>query len=135
MHDALGRIGGETQDVAGIGDDVPLLPGQQHGAIFGDLVLPLLGVLEIGRVDVFEPDEDARHPGPRAFLDETGNAVAERIDLDDEVEGEPFGFPHADEAIENGFPILVAGEIVVGDEIAVNTLAEIEPDDLFDIVG
>ena len=135
MHDALGRIGGETQDVASIGDDVPLLPGQQHGAIFGDLVLPLLGVLEIGRVDVFEPDEDARHPCPRAFLDETGNAVAECIDLDDEVELQSLDLAHVDQPVEDGLPILVTGEIVVGDEIAVNTLAEIEPDDLFDIVG
>ena len=34
----------------------------------------------------------------------------------------PFLFLHLDDAVEDGFPVLVAGEIVVGDEIAAHAL-------------
>ena len=64
-----------------------------------------------------------------------GMLVAERIDLDDEVELEPLDLAHLDQPIEDRLPVLVAGEIVVGDEEAMHALAQLTPDDLLDVVG
>src|SRR5215469_10919221 len=135
VPDGFDRVVGEAQDVAAIGDAADALPGQQHLAVLGDLVLPLLGAEQAVRVDVLQPDEDALHPGPRAFLDEVRDAVAEGIDLDDEVELEPFLLTQRNEAIHDRLPVLVAGEIVVGDEEAVDPLGDIRPDDRLDIFG
>ena len=56
---AIGCIRREAQDVACKRDDALSLPGKQHLAIFGDLVLALLGRGEIVRVDIFQSNE---HP-------------------------------------------------------------------------
>src|SRR5215468_10376771 len=53
----LGRIAGKSEDIASEREDAARLPGKQHLAIFGDLVLPLLGGGQIVRIDVFKPDE------------------------------------------------------------------------------
>src|SRR5215469_17307970 len=133
--DGVEGVVGEAQDVAAIGDAADALPGQQHLAVFGDLVLALLGAEQAVGIDVLQPDEDPLHPGPRAFLDKIRDAVAEGIDLDEEIELEPFLLAKRDEAIHDRLPILVAGEIVVGDEEAVDALGDIRPDDRLDILG
>ena len=65
VHDRFERIVRESENVAGIGQDGRALPGQQHLAVFGDLVLPLLGAAQVVRVDVLEPDEHALDAGAR----------------------------------------------------------------------
>src|SRR5690606_34698163 len=40
-----------------------------------------------------------------------------------------------DQAIEDRLPVLVTGKVVVGNEETMHALAEIEPDDLFDVIG
>jgi hypothetical protein len=60
--------------------------------------------------------------------------MAKRVDLDDEFDIHPFAFAQHDEAVEDRFPILVAREIVVGDEEAVDALRGVAADDLLDIV-
>src|SRR5207247_8759643 len=52
--DAIGCIRREAEDVARKGDDALRLPGEQHFAIFGDLVLALIGGGGIVRVDVLK---------------------------------------------------------------------------------
>ena len=52
----------ETGDVTGVGDDAGLLPGEQHLAILGDLVLPFLRAGQAVGIDILEPDEDALSP-------------------------------------------------------------------------
>ena len=81
---------GEAEDVAGQREDAALVPLLEHVAIFGDLVLALVGGEQIVRVDVLEPDEGAHHPGALRLVDEIGDAVAERVDLDGEVGLEPL---------------------------------------------
>ena len=44
-------------------------------------------------------------------------------------------FAQVNESIEDRLPILVAGEIVVGDEKAVQSLRDVLADDLLDVVG
>ena len=61
--------------------------------------------------------------------------MAERIDLDDSAEFEFLDFAQMNHAVEDRFPILVAGEIVVGDEEAVEPLCDIGADDLLDVLG
>ena len=86
-------------------------------------------------IDVLEPNEDAGDAGALRLFDEARYLVAERIHLDHEPDIQPFVLAKLNDPIENDFPILVAGEIVVGDEIAVHALRQILPQDVLDIVG
>src|SRR4029077_7039301 len=86
------------------------------------------------RIDVLEPDEDALDAAARALLDEVRQLVAERIDLDDDAELEPFLLAQLDQAIEDRLPILVAGEIVVGNEEAIEALLQVGAHQQFDVV-
>ena len=123
-------VGGKAEDVAGIGDGAVVAPLLQHLAVFGDLVLPLLGGDQVVRIDVLQPDEDAPHAGLGRLLDEARDLVAERIDLDGEADVHALAVPHLDQAVEQRLPILVAREIVVGDEEPLDAFRVILPHDL-----
>ena len=62
-----GVSSGKAEDVAAPGHTCPRLPGQQHLAIFADLVLPLLGAHQALGIDVLKPDEDRLQPARAAF--------------------------------------------------------------------
>ena len=83
-QDRFARVAREAQDVAGPGRGTAVVPGLQHLAVLGDLVLALLGGQQIVRVDVLEADEDAIDAGPARLMDEVRNAVALGVDLDDQ---------------------------------------------------
>src|SRR5262249_38718706 len=83
-QNGLDGVARESDDIAGIGDDAALLPGQKHLAVFGNVVLLLLGSHQVVRIDVLEPDEHPPDTGPAAFVDEIRQSMAERIDLNDE---------------------------------------------------
>ena len=51
-------VSGKAENIAGIGCAAMVAPLLQHQAIFGDLVLSLLGGEKIVRVNVFKADED-----------------------------------------------------------------------------
>jgi hypothetical protein len=78
---------------------------------------------------------NTRRTPARAFLDEIGKLVAERIHLDDEADIELLNLAQVYQAVEDRLPVLVAGKIVVGDEEAAHASAVIEAHDLFDIGG
>ena len=134
VADRIRRVVGEAEDIAGEGHDADALPIKQHLAVFGDLVLPLLGGDQIGRVDVLEPDEHAGDAGAARFLDEVRDLVAERVDLDHETDIEAVFLAQLDDPVVDRFPILVAGEIVVGDEKALHALRPVHAQDLLDAV-
>jgi hypothetical protein len=69
------------------------------------------------------------------LLDEVRDFVAHRIDLHDEVDLQPVAALELDEAVEDRFPILVAREIVVGDEEALHPLRRVRPYQLLNVVG
>ena len=103
--DRFRRVAGKAEDVAGIGEDALRLPGQQHLAVFGDLVLPLLGGDQVVRVDVLQPDEHARDAGALRLLDEVRDLVAERVHLDHEAERACLSTSRSfDEAVEDRSP-------------------------------
>src|SRR5215472_17449836 len=77
--DAVGCIPWEAQDVARKRDDALSLPGEQHLAIVGDLVLSLLRRGEIVRVDIFQSNEHPRDAGPLRLGDEVFNFVAKGV--------------------------------------------------------
>src|SRR4030095_10864293 len=81
-RDRFLRVGGKTENIAGVGNRAVVAPLLQHLAVLGDLVLPLLGCNEIVGVDVLKSDENAAHASLRRFFDEIWNLVAERVDLD-----------------------------------------------------
>ena len=61
----------------------------------------------------------------RRLLDETRNAVAQRVDLQDERNLELLALAQFDQPVEDRLPIAVAREIVVGDEEPRDALAEL----------
>ena len=87
--DALGRVIGKSEDVAAVRKHAHVLPRQQHGAVLGDLVLLFLRRGKVVGADVFEPDEHALDAGARRLGNEVRDAVAERINLDDELDVKP----------------------------------------------
>src|SRR5262249_40319227 len=127
-------VAGKAEDVARIGDGAVVAPFLQHLAIFGDLVLALLGADQVVRIDVLEPDEDPAHAGARRLLDEIRDLVTERVDLDGEADLGELALAQLDHAIEQRLPVAVAGEIVVGDEEAVDALGGVLADDVLEVV-
>ena len=51
------------------------------------------------------------------------------------VKRQAFLLAQRDQAVEDRFPVLVAGEVVVGDEELVHALREVGADDALDVVG
>ena len=133
--DRLRRVRRKAQDVPGKRDDALRLPGQQHLAILGDLVLALLRRGEIVRIDVLQTDEHARDAGPLRLLHEVRNLVAQRVDLDHQAERDSVLLAQLDQAVEDRLPLLVAREIVVGDEEFVDALRPVEAHETLDVVG
>src|ERR1700722_14080508 len=127
-------IRGEAEDVAGERERAMGAPLLQHDAIFGDLVLPLLGGDEILGVDVLEPDKDAPRPRFRRLLDEIRNLVAQGVDLDSEAAVDAL-FLKLDHPVEQDLPVAVAGEVVVRDKKPVDSLLPVLANDLFQIIG
>src|SRR5262249_47877825 len=80
-------------------------------------------------IDVFQSDEYPSHACARAFLDEIGKLVAERIHLDYEADIELLDLAQVDQAVEDRLPVLVSGKIVVGDEEAAHAFGVVEADD------
>src|SRR6516225_1748157 len=132
--DRLGRVAGKSKDITGEREDAVRLPGKQHLAIFGDLVLPLLGGGQIVRIDVLEPDEDAGHSRTFGLFDEIRDLVAKGVDLDHQREGNAIPFSQLDQTIEDRLPVLVAREVIVGDEEPINALGPVETYQPFDVV-
>ena len=110
-------------------------PFLQHFPVVGDLVLPLLRRDQIVGIDVFEPDEDAAGSGPCRLLDEVGNLVAERIDLNGEPDVHALLDAQFDHAVKQRFPVVIAGEIVVGNEESLDALGVVRADRFFEVVG
>ena len=125
---------GKAEDVAGPGHDMRALPGEQHVAIFPDLVLPLLRAHQRFGIDVLKPDEDGVAAGPRRLLDEARNPVAERVDLQQKADPEALILAQFDQPVEDRLPVAVAGEIVVGDEEARDALRGVGAHDRFHVV-
>ena len=63
------------------------------------------------------------------------NAMAQRINLQDKLDLEFVALAQLDQAIEDSFPVAVAGEIVVGDEKAGDALRRIGAHNRLDVVG
>ena len=61
--------------------------------------------------------------------------MAHGVYLNHELEVEFFLLAHDDQAVENALPVLVAREIIVGDEEAAHALRHVPPYNRLDIVG
>ncbi len=86
-------------------------------------------------VDVFEADKDPLAAGAGRLVGEIRAAVAQRVNLDDELQAEPFLLADLDQPVENRFPVAVAGEVVVGDEKPEHALGEVGAHQPLDVVG
>jgi len=81
------------------------------------------------------PDEHLAHAGARRLLDEVRDLVAERVDLDDHLDVETVALAQLDDPIEDRLPVLVAREIIVGDEEPVEAVADVPAQQVLDVVG
>ena len=68
------------------------------------------------------PMKTRRTPACGRLLDEVRDLVAERVDLDGEADVDALAPAQLDQPVEEHLPVAVAGEIVVGDEEAVDAL-------------
>ncbi len=128
------RVVGEADDIAAIGDAAALAPLEQKLAIVGNVVLLLLRRGQIIGVDVLEADEYSLDARRHRLLDEAGNLVAGRVDLDDEARVDALR-AQFDQPVEDRFPVAIAGEIVVGDEEIAHAVGDIDPHQLLDVIG
>src|SRR5262249_62011744 len=90
---------------------------------------------EIVRVDIFQSNEHPRDAGSLRLRDEVFDFVAKSVDLDHQAERNPALLPEFDQTIEDRLPLLVAREIVVGDEEFVDPLRPVETHEMLDVVG
>src|SRR5215472_4232860 len=134
-QDGLPRIAGKSDDVPRASDSSVLMPLLQHRAVFGDLVLALLGRKEIIGIDVLQADKDAANAGLRCLLDEVRDPVAQRVHLDRKADLQTFADPQSDHPVKQRFPMTVASKIVIGDEKPSVALAIVFADRAFEIVG
>ena len=111
-----------------------LAPLEQKLAIVGDVILLLLRRGQIVGIDVLKPDEHPLDAGRHRLLDEAGNLVAGRVDLDDEARVDAL-LTQFDQPVEDRFPVAIAGEIVVGDEEVADAIGDIDAHQSFDVVG
>ena len=61
--------------------------------------------------------------------------MAQGIDLNNEFGIEAVNLPHVNETVENQLPVLVAREVIVGNEEPVNVLRRIGPDNFINVIG
>src|SRR5260370_10132067 len=85
-------------------------------------------------IEVPQFDKNFAASGGRRLLHEIGKFVADCIDLHDDVDFESIFFSELDDAVEDGFPILVAGEIVGGEEVVAYPLRVAAANYALDIV-
>ena len=109
-HQRFSGVVRKTDDVAASDDDVIFLPRQHHFAVIFDSVLPFLARFEIVGIDVFQTDEDVGGACRAHLFDKARNFVRHGIDLSMQVDAEPLGLER-NEAVDQDFPMLVAGEI------------------------
>ena len=103
-----------------------LAPLEQEFAIVGNVVLLLLRRRQIVGIDVLQPDEHPLDARRHRLLDEAGNLVAGRVDLDDEARVDAL-LAQFDQPVEDQFPVAIAGEIVVGNEEVADAVGDIDP--------
>ena len=85
-------------------------------------------------IDVLQSDEDPGDAGPLRLLHEVRDLVAQRVDLDHQAERDAVLLAQLDQAIEDRLPLLVAREIIVGDEELVDALRPVEAHQMLDVV-
>jgi hypothetical protein len=128
------RVVRKADDIAAIGDAAVLAPLEQKLAIVGDVVLLLLRRGKVVGIDVLKADEHPLDARRHRLLDEAGNLVARRVDLDDEARVDAL-LAQRGEPVEDRFPVAVAGQIVVGDEEVAHAVGHIDAHQRFDVVG
>ena len=84
---------------------------------------------------MLDSEPEVRTTCLRGLLNEVRDLVAERVDLDGEADVHPLAFAHLYQPVEQRLPVLVAREIVVGDEELVDALRPIEPHQMLDVVA
>ena len=134
VNDRFGRIARKAEYVPTVCDDPDVLPCQQHLAVIGDLVLPLLSAEQTVGVDVLEADENALYPGAFRFLNKIGQLVTQRVDLNYKTDLKPVVLSQLNQTIKNYFPILVTCKVVVSNKKRMQSLLHVRPDYAFDII-
>ena len=115
--DGFDSVKREADDVANVGRDIRIAVSLNEVAVFADLILFLAGGGQIAGINAFHADENVDASRLARFGDEVFDFPGEDVDLHHEFNGDFFLVANVDEDVEDGFPIFVAGKIVVGEEI------------------
>ena len=91
---------GETENVACNGYHLLVSPHLQHAPVLGDPVLRLAGTHQTVRVDALQADEDSPHPCGTGLVNEVGDLVTERVDLNHQIELDSLSSTQLDQAVE-----------------------------------
>src|SRR6516162_8498339 len=84
--DAIGRIRRKAKNIPSERYDALRFPGEQHLAIFRDLVLAFLSHRKIVGIDVLQSYEHPGYACSFGLRDEAWDLVAKRIDLDHQTD-------------------------------------------------
>ena len=61
--------------------------------------------------------------------------MAQGVDLNGKGNGETFFFTHGNTSIQDGFPILIPGKVIVGDKKSPDALRQVSPNESLYIIG
>ena len=95
---------------------------------------PFFALFRLAGVDVLEPDEHPLDPRALRLGEEARDAVAEGVHLEGEAEVQAVPLAELDQPVEDRAPVLVAGEVVVGDEEPLDPLVEVRAHDALHVV-
>jgi hypothetical protein len=135
IDDRLGRVPRKAENVTAIGDDAGVFPRQQHLPVIGDLVLAFLCPKQAVGIDILKPDENTLNARPFCLFDKVRQLMTKRIDLDDKTDIQLFTFAKDYQLIQDDFPVLVSGEIVISYKERMQALSDVRTDDLFNVFG
>ena len=134
--DGFDGVEREADDVADVRADAGVAIGVDELRILGDFVLRFSGRGEIARVHAFHADENVGAAGGARFSHEVFDLPGEHVDLHHELQGNVLFVLQVRQRVEDGFPIFVAREIVVGEEIKGDSVGlVIAADGLGDVFG
>ena len=136
VADRLRRVGREAEDVAGIGDDAA--PVFQASSILRYSVIlfcRFFAAIRLAGLMFSSPMNTRVTPARAAFSMKFGilwQSVSTWMIMRDV---HAVALAQLDDAVEDRLPVLVAGEIVVGDEEPVEAVAECCAEQVLDVVG
>ena len=115
--DGIHRVERKAQNVADVRGNIGVAIRLNQVPVLVHLVLFLSGRRQIARIDAFHADEHVDAAGLPRFRDEVLDLPRKHVDLHHELDRNALFVAQLDQRVENGFPVFVAREIIVGEKV------------------